>query len=404
MSVTPIVVNYHNAKLLDGLLQTFVHNRNVDRTIIVDNSGEVDSALFVFPPSPTSDPGAAPPQIDVVKPGKNIGFGAAVNLAARQTDSRYILVANPDVRLLAGCIDNLVSAAKKTGAVLVGPRIYWDDKKRFRLPPSQGASSWLDKALAVSNINSFERNHLSFYWEIRHERFWERQTPFIEIFLNGALMLIDRHWAMKADGYVFDERFFLYYEDNDLSIRALNAGFPPLCVPMAEAVHYYNQAPGMENEKGQLMAESYQKFSEKYYPETVDNPGAGDAPAFWKRLHKTIVHFFKNPEPMVLPVRGNSGCRELPVHALGCLSQPVFSIETKGPDWDWEKASCFFEVSKNLAFVPFTQSGVRTILDAANGCLRIPYEIWDRLAPGTYFSRIRDSKKGTIKIWEWKKP
>jgi len=241
----------------------------VEEIFIVDNSGEIvldwlQNTLEQLHDAPHGRKRASH-HLDLIQPGRNIGFGAGVNLAAKRASLEYLLVINPDVRLLPGCLDALISGARSSGAVLTGPRFFWDDARRYRLPPGQGASAWLDFAIETAAVNRLEFEHLSFYWQARHERFWMHTTPFPEIFLSGACLLIHRPWALENGATVFDERFFLYFEDTDISMRANLDGSPPLCIPAAEAVHHYDQSPPPRQGKESLIVQSHELFFKKYH-------------------------------------------------------------------------------------------------------------------------------------------
>ncbi len=357
MSITAIVVNYYAASLLKGVLSDILGHPAVDKVYIVDNSGEVDSSAMENS------------RVKIIKPGKNIGFGAGVNLAAEKIKTRFILIVNPDVRLCHGCIDNLLKTALDNNAVLTGPRFFWDDKKQFRLPPSQGASSWMDFALASSHVNRLDAEHLSFYWQLRHQRFWEMHEPFIEFFLSGACVLVDRKWAFQNNNSIFDKRFFLYFEDNDISVRAMFDNCPPLCVPAAQAVHYYAQSPEPKKGKGSLMEASHRKFKNKYYD--------------------GMTFSFKN-----------SKIFDFDIEDMGQLSSNRgFNLKGLNPG-----GRSYFEIGVNSVFVPFVQADVACTLGHFNEKMfTISEDVWERLSKGIYFSRIRDSIKGTLKIWKWQK-
>lgn len=358
MSISAIVVNYHTALLLPGVLSDLLGHSAVEKIYIVDNSGEVDCA------------GMENSHVKVLKPGRNIGFGAGVNFAAKEIKNKFILIVNPDVRFLNGCIDHLLAAALDNNAVLTGPRFFWDDKKKFRLPPSQGTSSWMDFALASAHANRLDADSISFYWQLRHQRFWERDDPFIEFFLSGACVLIDREWAFRNhNNKIFDERFFLYFEDNDISVRAMNDGRPPLCVPAAEALHYYAQSREPEKGKASLMEISHKEFKKKYY---------GDM--------NYSLH--------------NEGVFDLDLNGTGKLiNKTSFNLKGLHP-----RGKLYFEIGINPVFIPFVQADIFYPAGYFNEkFFTIPEDIWKRLAKGTYYSRIRDSIKGILKIWKWQK-
>lgn len=352
MTISSIIVNYHTAALLPGLLDDLFNSAAMETVFVVDNSGELDGAVF-----------QDQRRITLLQPGENIGFAAAVNIAVERLTSDYILLVNPDVRLFPGCLDHLLAAAREYCAVLTGPRFYWDEGQKFRLPPSTGASCWFDFALACADKNRLDAEYLSFYWQLRHERFWEKTVPFAEPFLSGACVLVDRQWACQNGQAFFDPRFFLYFEDTDLSVRAAFAGRSLVCVPAAEALHYYDQSPAPGKSKEELMAVAHQEFKGKYYPQ--------------------VSYMFEQPEGYE-PVIENLGDRTTP---------PEFS-------WTFGNSGSrrYFEIGINPMFIPFAQAEL-----PASEVPTIPAALWERQAAGVYFGRIRDTMRGTLKRWQWKK-
>ncbi len=376
MNISAIIVNYYNVSLLEGVLTDLVCHPAMDKIYIVDNSDDVDKGILNNCAGFDNSGGGS--RIEILKPGKNIGFGAGVNLAAEKIRTRFVLIVNPDVRLLNGCIDNLLEAALDNNAVLTGPRFFWDDKKTFRLPPSQGTSSWMDFALTSAQSNRLDAEHLSFYWQIRHQRFWQMNEPFIEFFLSGACVLIDRKWAFKNNNAVFDKRFFLYFEDNDISVRAMYDGHPPLCVPAAEALHYYAQSPEPEKGKVSLLETSHREFKKKYY---------GNIKYLPKIFGKSDSGFNRSePEP---EDKGN------------LINNPCFDLKGLHPC-----GQLYFEIGINSVFIPFVQADIvhtmrRRRFDEE--LFVMPDDIWRKLSKGIYYSRIRDTIKGILKVWKWQK-
>lgn len=353
MKVSAVIVNYYTEHLLQPLLEQLGKNPLVQDIIVVDNSLQLQDKQGYFQHAKTK----------LISNESNIGFGAAVNKAVRNINSNWLLVVNPDLRLLPGCIENLIFAAENFQSPVVGPRFYWDDDKTFKLPPATGQSWWFDLALQAGFRHCIDAELISFYWILRHDRFWQEKTPFYEPFLSGSCLLINLEWIRLYDQLelqVFDERFFLYFEDTDLCARVIGAEYRPLCAPGAEAVHYWNQAPG--NNKQQMMIQAGQEFWAKYYgssPDTQSMPGL--APQKYKDLGVIDENY--------------------------CFTLPKPSKDNR----------LFFEIGVNSLFVPFAQC------DLFSREFRFSESIWQKLSAGEYFSRIRHKRYGTMQAWKWRK-
>ena len=352
MSVTAVIVNYHTASFLPTLINQLQADLSVIQTIVVDNSKEFSE----------SAPLGSPTHLKIIKNDENRGFGPAVNMAVEHAVGDWILVVNPDVRLVDGCLDHLLRAARHYATPLVGPRFYWDDQLLFRLPPATGMCLWLDFANMSAGKHELDAEIFSFYWTLRHERFWEAKAPFYEPFLSGACVLVERQWAGSIGGHLFDDRFFLYFEDTDLCVRAIRDNVRPLCVPQARAVHYFDQAPPPDKTKAELMARAHTQFLKKYYGN------------------------------LSLPILDSpSLC--LDVTDLGEIADPpTFDKGNHGAGQD-----SFFEIAVNQHFVPFAQAPLK------DNMFEFPADVWNRLAPGVYYGRFRSSVSGVGRVCRWKK-
>lgn len=346
-----IIVNYHTEDLLRELLLLLLEEPLIDRIIVVDNSASLTASI---------------PGLEIISPGENLGFSRAVNLGAQKARAPYLLVLNPDVRPLAGSIRALWEAAEESGAALCGPRFFWDLERRWRLPPAEGeALFWaLGKRLAESLPP--EAIVLSHYWRIRQEHFWAQDWPFKEVFLSGAALLINRKILSPP---IFDPRFFLYYEDTDLSLRAEIEGILQLCVPRAEMIHFWNQSPDPPTGKERLFQESRKKLFEKYelfgLHQRLEAALKKEKP-FKGLLTKTLKLIRKSPSKLLSDFKP--------------LKNPAALVP---------KAGEVLELALNPLFIPYAQAG-----PFPEGGL--PQGIFDPLPLGRFFLRLVD-KYGRIR-------
>jgi len=350
MKVSAVVVNYYTRHLLYGLLKSMSSDNVLQEIIIVDNSCQFPDQLEEFQDS----------RLHLITNQTNIGFAAAVNQAVHACRSRWLLLVNPDMQLLPGCITNLLDAAHITRAPLLGPRFYWDEDKIFRLPPATGQSWWLARGRDCGARHGLDAQLFSFYWNIRHDRFWQMQTPFYEPFLSGACLLLDLEQILSQEQTVFDERFFLYFEDTDLCARMLKKGLRPLCVPSAEAVHFWNQSPGQD--KAKRMQEAGLAYWDKYY--------------------------HTRPAEEAIPPEQAVYCQDLGQISAG----HVFEAPARSG-----QPALLFEFGVDPLFVPFAQA------DMSRPEFTFPRAVWERLAPGDYYARIRSPLSGVQVCWKWKK-
>jgi GT2 family glycosyltransferase len=156
-----------------------------------------------------------PPRVVVIATRRNLGYGRANNIAIRDSvrRHRYHLVCNPDIELspntLAG-LYNLMESRPDVG--LCSPRIVGTDGTLHHL--CKRLPSPLDLAIrrfAPATWFEAQRAH----YEMRDQSYdRSMEAPF----LSGCFMFFRSLVLDRLDG--FDERYFLYIEDLDLSRRA----------------------------------------------------------------------------------------------------------------------------------------------------------------------------------------
>ena len=161
----------------------------------------------------------------VIEPGRNVGFGAAINLGFQQSRSPYMAVLNDDAAPRAGWIAALMAAAEShpdAGMFASQVRFYGEEH--------------LDSAGMViyCDATSKQRGHLFPATEFDREE---------EVLLPSASAALYRRKMLEEIG-LFDEDFFLYCEDTDLGLRARWAGWKCIYVPAAVVDHHYSHSAG----------------------------------------------------------------------------------------------------------------------------------------------------------------
>jgi GT2 family glycosyltransferase len=210
-SVTVIIVNWNGkkfvAKCLDGLRKQTYKNFSV---IMVDNGSNDGSAEFVSKKYP---------EVEIEALSENLGFSIANNIAVESVETEYVVLLNNDAVPHPNWLENLLNAIKDH--------------------PEAGFAA--SKMLFFDNPTTIDRTG--------------------DIYTTGGTALLrgrgqlsdnytDREWVFGAcagaalyktrmlkDVGLFDEDFFLVYEDVDLSFRAQLRGFKCLYVPDAIVYH-----------------------------------------------------------------------------------------------------------------------------------------------------------------------
>lgn len=167
--------------------------------------------------------------------GTNLGFGAAHNIAVRQTinSSKYHLVLNPDVSFKPGVLEALLDYTDTNKDVgLVIPKVYYPD----------GSLQYVCKLLPAPFDLLIRRFLPSAFFKKRMEKFELRKMPhdreFEAPYIHGCFMFL-RTEALKKVG-LFDERFFMYPEDIDLT-RRIHKEYKTMFYPKVSIIHEHSK-------------------------------------------------------------------------------------------------------------------------------------------------------------------
>ena len=249
--ISLVVVNYRSATLAADAIRTArasVASSSL-QVIVVDNSCDPIEAEQLRPHADV-----------LLTPSSNLGYAGAINLARTHCAGTVLIVSNPDVTFFPGAIERLVQAVTEEGFAVTGPAFYWDEGREWILPPSDlpGFRSKLGEALG-SRLGSLARLRDRRRFRARLS-FWRlRQTTPVAA-LSGAVMAIDSAAFDRVGG--FDERFALYFEENDFLRRVAAAGGRVAYVPAAHCRHVYNQSAAVDRDRS---AATYAASEEAYF-------------------------------------------------------------------------------------------------------------------------------------------
>lgn len=252
MDCSAILVNYLGADETTKAVEAVRDDNPSIEVMVVDNS--VCDREFARLKN------QLPKDVRLLQAEQNLGFGVACNRAFDLTTSPYVLLVNPDVRVLRGCIEELVKVLDRDVRVgAVAPRQYLDDGCQWGLPPS-----WFPTHLRAwtTELGLRDRRHarrLSLALRAESIRYWTAKQGVTQRALSGGVVMIRRS-TIETDMGLFDPRFFMYFEDSDLCARLKRQGFRLEVAPDAKAVHQWRNLP----HKAGLMARGAQLFFDKY--------------------------------------------------------------------------------------------------------------------------------------------
>lgn len=227
-AVSVIIVSYKVRYYIEQCLYSVLRSVPDAEIFVVDNDSADGSVEFLRKRFP---------QVEVIDNGCNAGFGKANNIALAKATGRYVLFLNPDTvvaeRTIPGCIEYM-DAHPDTGAV--GVRMQYGDGhfalESRRSLPTPSVAFWHMTGIGrlFSHSRVFAKYHLSYL---------DRDRECGIDVVSGAYMFIRKEALDKIGG--FDEAFFMYGEDIDLSYRILQQGYKNCYLPLP-IVHYKGES------------------------------------------------------------------------------------------------------------------------------------------------------------------
>ena len=167
----------------------------------------------------------------LIETGKNIGYGSGHNIALKESHADYHFVINPDVRFGNYVIEDIYNYMElDTETVLSIPTIYGENGER-KYPPKRDPQLHYLLARYFPNMPICKK-WINEYCEI--EKTTRAEQPFQINVCSGSFMAF-RMKSIKAVNY-FDEDYFLYFEDFDLSRRIRTQG-KIMCLPNIMITH-----------------------------------------------------------------------------------------------------------------------------------------------------------------------
>lgn len=259
-----LIVNYNSWRLCAVALASFAKHAPAGlayEAIVVDNASPLRDAEA----EAEVERLLATMNGKLVRHDQNGGYSQGMNLAYRHARGKRVLVSNPDIVYQHDAVAALIryqDAHPEAGAV--APVGYWDEGLVGLLPPNILPTMLDLLRLTLADVSPwFSRRYAA-----RRTRealpIWLASTAVELPMLSGCCFLMRREHIERL-GF-FDDRFPLYYEDTDLSMRIRKAGLAIVQVPDSRIVHLYNRS-GQTNH-GEAMSRYWRSrriYYEKWY-------------------------------------------------------------------------------------------------------------------------------------------
>ncbi len=245
-AMTIVIVNWNSGTMLRPCLRSALRLK----VVVVDNNSKDGSPELVEREFP---------EVSLIRSGGNLGFGRGNNLAQAHAQPGYVLFLNPDTELQERALQQMVDF------LVDNPRVGAVGCKMV-FPGGEVADQnlqWFPNPLTEFVVHAF----LTYGLMRRFEKILPLNDPlksaYVKKLYGGCFMA--RTAVLEQVGW-FDDRFFMYAEDVDLSRRIREAGWDLYYLSEAQVMHV---AGGTSSKAGSdfsilMNCESMEKLIRKY--------------------------------------------------------------------------------------------------------------------------------------------
>jgi GT2 family glycosyltransferase len=254
VTLSIIIVNYNVKLLLKACLESVAGAiKNSEAEVIVIDNASTDNSIGYLQP--------IFPEFKFISNPANEGFAKANNKALAIAKGEFILFLNPDTTVPNDCfIKCLAFFGTHPDAGALGVKMLNGNgeflKESKRGFPSPWVSFW--KMTGITGM--FPRSPVFAKYYLGHldaDRDHEVDV------LSGAFMMVKKEVLQKTGG--FDERFFMYAEDIDLSYRIKKAGYKNYYFAGTAITHYKGSSTKKDVRYVRQFYKAMSQFVKKYY-------------------------------------------------------------------------------------------------------------------------------------------
>jgi GT2 family glycosyltransferase len=253
VDLSVIIVSWNTRDVLRKCLSSVEAHKGslAVQTIVVDNDS-VDGTCEMIK---SSFPG-----VHLVKSGGNLGFARGCNLGFREAVAPVVLFLNPDTEVIGEALTKMVAFLSAQASVGALNCMFREPSGDAFGPGLQWFPSPLTELAVLLLVSKGTQGKLS--------RFVPYQSPetsgYVQKLYGGCLLV--RRSVLEQVG-TFDERFFMYCEDVDLSRRILNAGWRLYYLAEAEIHHQGGGASSRTPGRFSVLmtCESFSRLMRKHY-------------------------------------------------------------------------------------------------------------------------------------------
>jgi N-acetylglucosaminyl-diphospho-decaprenol L-rhamnosyltransferase len=235
MDISFIIVNFRSRQFLKRCINSIV-SKMADfpfEIIVVNNDREILDGM------------PALPSLKIIEHNENNGFARAANIGAEKSQGEFLFFLNSDTEIVTANMQELKNFFNDHSLGAAAPRL---------ISPDGSFQEW-----SCGNEITFFETLLNNLGYIRSKPFWSSEKTQEVDWISGAAFLIRKDVFNKIGK--FDENFFMYFEDVDISRRVRKAGKKIKIIPHFKVLHLGGKSrSGTKEQKSQ-----YYKSQDYYF-------------------------------------------------------------------------------------------------------------------------------------------
>lgn len=218
------IVTYNNSEVIGSAVSSIKeYTKGVDYKLYISDNASSDDTLKIVK--------EADDNAEITENGGNIGFGKAHNAVISKLESKYHAVVNPDIRLDNDVLTEMCEYLDSHEDVaMVTPKILFPNGDEQVLPKRKPKLKYL-----LGRRLPIYKNAVAEY--TRSDEVFSEPTEID--FCTGCFFVMRTEVFKALNG--FDDRFFMYFEDADITLRAKEFG-KVMFIPSSHVIHCWERS------------------------------------------------------------------------------------------------------------------------------------------------------------------
>lgn len=254
MDISIIIVSWNvKEKLRENLLALYNSVGNFNFEIFVVDNNSVDNTVEMIEKDFSL--------VKLIINKENLGFAKANNQAIELASGKYILLLNPDMKVLPDTLINMINWMDNNSQASVASCKLIDNKKNI-IKHIRCFPKLLDQLIIILKLPHFVPLILKKY--LREDFDYDKEVKVDSI--RGSFFMIRKKILGKVG--LLDERYFIWFEEVDYCKRVKEAGMEVWYTPVAQCIDYVGQSFQCVKtfKKQKYFRDSQLKYFKKWHP------------------------------------------------------------------------------------------------------------------------------------------